>query len=61
MTKFAVSSLSPTVFTGCLDGIVRSWDILSGSCVKEWHGHQDEILDITLTRCECKAGHNCWV
>ena len=40
----------PLVFTGCLDGVVREWDLRSGQCVKEWHGHSDQILDMAVSR-----------
>ena len=38
------------VFTGCLDGCVRVWDVRSGECMREWSGHTRDILDLTLTR-----------
>ena len=44
------SSQAPLVFTGCLDGIARGWDLRSGECVEEWHGHLDQILDIAVSR-----------
>ncbi len=44
------SSQEPLVFTACLDGIVRGWDLRSGQCVKEWHGHSDQILDLAVSR-----------
>jgi WD40 repeat protein len=44
------SSQEPLVFTGCLDGVVRGWDLRSGQCVKEWHGHSDQILDLAVSR-----------
>ena len=48
--KLHCSSQAPLVFTGCLDGVVRGWDLRSGQCVKEWHGHSDQILDIVVSR-----------
>ena len=44
------SSQAPLVVTGCLDGVVRGWDLRSGQCAKEWHGHSDQILDIAVSR-----------
>ena len=44
------STSPPLVFTGCLDGVVRGWDLRSGQCVREWHGHSDQILDIAVSR-----------
>lgn len=32
--------------TGCIDGIVRLWDVRTGETVRELHGHQAEILDL---------------
>ena len=43
-------SQAPLVVTGCLDGVVRGWDLRSGQSVKEWHGHSDQILDIAVSR-----------
>ncbi len=37
-------------FTAALDGIIRLWDIRSGECLKEWHGHTDTILDLKISR-----------
>ena len=50
MVKVCASRLSPVVYTGSLDGVVRGWDLRSGEVVKEWHGHSNHILDMTLTR-----------
>ena len=44
------SASSPLVYSGCLDGVVRVWDVRSGECVQQWHGHSDHILDITVAR-----------
>lgn len=48
--KLHCSNQEPLVFTGCLDGIVRGWDLRSGQCVREWHGHSDQILDMAISR-----------
>lgn len=44
------SERSPLAYTGCLDGVLRSWDIRTGQCVREWQGHFDHILDSCLSR-----------
>lgn len=45
-----ISQLGPIVYTCHLDGVIRQWDILRGQCLKEWHGHSANILDMTLTK-----------
>lgn len=52
VVKLCPSELSPVVYTGSLDGVVRGWDLRSGQVVREWHGHSNHILDMTLTRNE---------
>ena len=41
---------NPLIYTGCLDGVVRLWDSRSGSCEREWYGHNGEILDLAVAR-----------
>ena len=46
----SISQLGPLVYTCHLDGVIRQWDILRGQCLKEWHGHSANILDMILIR-----------
>lgn len=50
VVKVCSSRLSPVVYTGSLDGVVRGWDLRSGQVVREWHGHAGGILDLTLLK-----------
>jgi WD40 repeat protein len=38
----------PLVFTGCLDGAARCWDLRTGSCVRTYGGHEDAVQDLCL-------------
>jgi len=41
---------TPThIITACLDGVIRCWDSGSGSVVKEWNGHREDILDLDIS------------
>lgn len=40
---------SPLAVTSSLDRLVRVWDVRTGSCVKELHGHADSIMDIDVS------------
>ena len=53
VVRLHCSASSPLVYTGCLDGVVRGWDVRSGGCVQQWHGHSDQILDIAVARYGC--------
>ena len=53
VVRLHCSASSPLVYTGCLDGVVRGWDVRSGGCVRQWHGHPDQILDIAVARYGC--------
>jgi WD40 repeat protein len=48
VVRLRCSSRDPLVFTGCLDGGVRLWDVRGGECVREWWGHTNDILDLTI-------------
>ena len=50
VVRLRCSSRDPLVFTGCLDGGVRLWDVRGGECVREWWGHTKDILDLTIAR-----------
>ncbi|KAG4990621.1 hypothetical protein JHK87_024078 [Glycine soja] len=40
---------SSCVATGCVDGIVRLWDIRSGECVEKFRGHSDAIQSLSVS------------
>ena len=50
VVRLHCSASNPLVYSGCLDGVVRVWDVRSGECVQQWYGHSDHILDITVAR-----------
>ncbi|KAI9595074.1 WD40-repeat-containing domain protein [Syncephalis fuscata] len=42
------------LITCSADCTVRIWDGLTGQCLKEWHGHQETILDFAIS-CDKKT------
>ena len=50
MVRLQCSHAGHLVFSGCLDGGVRVWDVRGGECVREWLGHTRDILDLALAR-----------
>ena len=50
VTQLYCSKVNPLVFTGCLDGAVRLWDVRGGECVREWWGHTKDILGLAVAR-----------
>lgn len=38
----------PFLYTGCLDGSCRAWDIRSGECITEWSAHTKAVLDLAI-------------
>eukprot|EP01025_Chloroclados_australasicus_P028458 TRINITY_DN2818_c1_g1_i8.p1 TRINITY_DN2818_c1_g1~~TRINITY_DN2818_c1_g1_i8.p1 ORF type:complete len:269 (+),score=16.78 TRINITY_DN2818_c1_g1_i8:53-859(+) len=48
VTKIASVSGGHLFVSGCLDGVLRLWDIRNYQCLKEWKGHQDAIQDFVL-------------
>lgn len=41
--------LQPIVYTSCLDGCVRSWDVRTGERLQTQHGHKDGIQAIAVS------------
>ncbi len=39
----------PLVFTACLDGAARCWDLRTGACVRTYGGHEDAVQDIAVS------------
>jgi ribosome assembly protein SQT1 len=37
------------VATGCVDGVVRLWDLRTAACVKTLRGHSAAVQDLTLS------------
>lgn len=50
VVRVLCSTVDPLIFTGCLDGAVRVWDVRGGECVKEYQGHTRDLLDLTLAQ-----------
>lgn len=49
VTRVAWSVAGPLVATGCVDGVVRLWDLRTAACVKQLHGHKQAVQDLTLS------------
>lgn len=49
VTRVAWASHAPLVATGCVDGVVRVWDLRTAACVKQLHGHKAAVQDLTLS------------
>jgi WD40 repeat protein len=49
VTRMAWHPTQPLVVTGCLDGVVRWWDLRTGSCVRKCSGHADAIQDVAVS------------
>lgn len=49
VTRTAWHPTQPLVFTACLDGVARCWDLRTGTAVKQFHGHTAGIQDICLS------------
>jgi WD40 repeat protein len=39
----------PLLVTGCLDGVVRCWDLRTASCVRTMEGHSSGVQDVALS------------
>lgn len=39
----------PLVATGCLDGVVRLWDLRTSACVKTLSGHAEAVQDVVIS------------
>ncbi|KAK9868612.1 hypothetical protein WJX84_003631 [Apatococcus fuscideae] len=48
VTRLACHASQPLLFTACLDGIARCWDIRSGACIRSQSGHSSGIQDMAL-------------
>jgi len=51
ISKILWDSTGMKIFTACLDGICRVWN-RSGECLNSFHGAEDFILDMTLSKDE---------
>ncbi|KAF6258939.1 WD40-repeat-containing domain protein [Scenedesmus sp. NREL 46B-D3] len=49
ITRMAWDKQQPLVATGCLDGVVRLWDLRTSACVKQLHGHSSAVQDVVLS------------
>lgn len=50
IVKLQWHSDAPLLTTCSADRTVCVWDARTGECVKTWHGHQDYILDIAVSK-----------
>lgn len=49
VTRLCWHPHQPLVFTACLDGIARCWDLRTAVCVRQYTGHTDAIQDIAVS------------
>lgn len=40
----------PLVFTGCMDGVLRCWDLRTQRIVRQWTGHRDAIQALAVSQ-----------
>mmetsp|Transcript_46697 Transcript_46697/g.119165 ORF Transcript_46697/g.119165 Transcript_46697/m.119165 type:complete len:424 (-) Transcript_46697:17-1288(-) len=49
VNKVVCSEDSALMYSSCLDGVLRCWDIRTGTCVRELRGHTQGILDMAVS------------
>ncbi|KAG1659219.1 hypothetical protein FOA52_008988 [Chlamydomonas sp. UWO 241] len=49
VTRMVWHPTQPLVFTGCVDGVVRCWDIRTAAPVRVWRGHTAAIQDLAVS------------
>uniref|UniRef100_A0A7S1X1M1 Anaphase-promoting complex subunit 4 WD40 domain-containing protein n=1 Tax=Tetraselmis chuii TaxID=63592 RepID=A0A7S1X1M1_9CHLO len=49
VNKVICSEDSALMYSSCLDGVLRCWDIRTGTCVRELRGHTQGILDMAVS------------
>lgn len=49
VTRAAWHPTTPLVFTACVDGVARCWDLRTNKCIRSYGGHEDAIQDIALS------------
>lgn len=49
ITRMSWHKQQPLVATGCLDGVVRLWDLRTSGCVKQLHGHAEAVQDLVVS------------
>ncbi|PIA15769.1 putative angio-associated migratory cell protein [Coemansia reversa NRRL 1564] len=50
VTKLAWHENSPLVTSVSMDCTIRTWDSRNGDCVRVWKGHQEGIMDLSLSK-----------
>ena len=48
IVKLLWSRHNPVIYAALLDGSVQLWDSRTAQCLKEWRGHHDALLDLSL-------------
>ena len=46
--KVVWSENQPVIYSGSLNGVVCQWDCRTGRIEREWTGHKDAILDLSV-------------
>uniref|UniRef100_A0A7R9VPV1 Anaphase-promoting complex subunit 4 WD40 domain-containing protein n=1 Tax=Chlamydomonas euryale TaxID=1486919 RepID=A0A7R9VPV1_9CHLO len=49
VTRMGWHPTQPLVFTGCLDGAARCWDLRTGGAVRTWRGHNAGVQDLAVS------------
>lgn len=49
VTRAAWHPTQPLVFTACMDGVARCWDMRTNACVRAYGGHEDAVQDIAVS------------
>ncbi|KAG2446035.1 hypothetical protein HXX76_000637 [Chlamydomonas incerta] len=49
ITRMCWHPTEPFVFTACLDGASRCWDLRTNTCVRTYGGHEDAVQDIAIS------------
>ena len=49
ITRMVFHPTQPLVFTGCLDAVVRCWDLRTGGMVRQYGGHMASIQDLAVS------------
>lgn len=49
VTTMKAIAQSNLFVTGCMDGVVRTWDVRANTCVREYHGFRDGVLSLAVS------------
>ena len=49
ITKMVCHPTEPLILTGCIDGVVRAWDVRTGACTHAFRGFAETVQDLALS------------